>query len=766
MSEGIFHGLRVVELATVVAAPSCTTIMADHGAEVIKIECGKGDYWRKFFLEFQPGRDFSTLFEAVNRGKKSVKLNLKEAEGVKILKGILKDADVFVTNVRTDGMKRAEIDFTNLKAEFPHLVYAHLTAYGRDGPDYSLPGYDLGSFFAVTGMAASIHDTGLYMTYPIAVGDLVCGANLVTGISLALRHKLSTGHGQLVGTTLLGSGLSIMAPHIVTAAEEEQPDLAPEYASKAVQHPTYHTYRTKDVQFVAINAFGVEEETVKKLKTAFQVSEVTISVMEACFEAMDSNVASIILERHDIPHFFMDGVIDYDNNTLNSLFYEVNGLASIPGVKEKFALTPFDLSCSNKHFPRSGAPLHGANTEEFLAKGWSSRPEGFNLAPAQEVHKEGMGILHGVTVIELSGFQCAPGTGVSSTCTLLGDKGAHVIKMIPQSGDFWAARDPRIYRQINRNKEIVMLSNDTNVHKYFQKAHVFVTNLPLETLRVMGFDPESLHSRFPHLIISRISPWHDVREGGYTGELGAFWVASGLSGAIAGLPPMYPPSMPAQLGESFASAYLLTGISMALFHQKRTGHGQIVHCSMIRVALWCQMQNMAILQPNPEMAVVTKSPEDLIRRNWPVPTANAFCTKDGYWFQMLGVDMKKHLTKTISALGIGCSLYPKLLATALYQFVFTSGNLFTKIIPVFAVLNEGFDRRIRELTWEECKDLFKRKDVWYAPVNTPARVLKDAQSNHLKMFYRFEDGLFLRAPIDFSLFDEIHHPKLSSESFQ
>jgi len=205
-----FHGIRVVELATVVAAPSASRTLAEHGAEVIKIEEPRGDMWRKFFLEYEDSRGtepgFSSCFESVNLSKYSVVVDLKRPEGVAKLKKILGDADVFITNVRPSGLKRLGLDYASLRAEFPTLVMAQLTAWGLDGPGSNLAGYDIGAFWTSTGMSELLHDEGNYSVYPIAAGDCVTGAALLSALNIALTHRARTGEGQHVTASLLHTG--------------------------------------------------------------------------------------------------------------------------------------------------------------------------------------------------------------------------------------------------------------------------------------------------------------------------------------------------------------------------------------------------------------------------------------------------------------------------------------------------------------------------------------------------------------------------------
>eukprot|EP01048_Picozoa_sp_COSAG05_P003893 COSAG05_NODE_191_length_14617_cov_90.240736_16_plen_275_part_00 len=185
-----FHGVRVVELATVVAVPSLGRTMAEHGAEVIKIETPQGDMWRKFFLEYEDERGtdpgFSSGFESFNLSKYSVVLDLKKPEGVAELKRILRDADVLLTNVRPSGLRRLGLDYDSLRHEFPSLVMAQLTAWGMDGPGSALAGYDIGAFWTSTGMASLVHDEGASCGLT-ALPDALAGQSETTEVSHTIQ---------------------------------------------------------------------------------------------------------------------------------------------------------------------------------------------------------------------------------------------------------------------------------------------------------------------------------------------------------------------------------------------------------------------------------------------------------------------------------------------------------------------------------------------------------------------------------------------------
>ena len=205
----ILEGTRVVELGAWVAGPGAGGVMADWGADVIKIETPTGDPMRRVFaigsghLQTQ-----SPPFDLDNRGKRSVVLDLRDAGDLEKLRRLIATADVFLTNLRPDALERMSLDHVAVLQANPGLVYASVTGYGLEGPDRLRPGYDLGAFGARTGIA---YLQGEVYDDPVNVrsgfGDHVTAMNAVTGILAALLYRNRTGEGQLVTTSLLRSGI-------------------------------------------------------------------------------------------------------------------------------------------------------------------------------------------------------------------------------------------------------------------------------------------------------------------------------------------------------------------------------------------------------------------------------------------------------------------------------------------------------------------------------------------------------------------------------
>jgi crotonobetainyl-CoA:carnitine CoA-transferase CaiB-like acyl-CoA transferase len=213
--DGPLEGVRVIDLTRVLAGPYCSQALADAGADVIKIEApGKGDDTRGWGPPFVDGE--SCYFLAVNRGKRSLTLNLKHPRGREVLGGLIDGADVLVENFRPGALDRLGFSYEACRALNPRLVYASVSGYGREGPLGGRPGYDA----VVQGEAGIMSVTGHPDGPPTRVGaslvDVLAGMNTTQGILLALLRRQSTGEGGRVEVSLLEGALSMLAYHNTT----------------------------------------------------------------------------------------------------------------------------------------------------------------------------------------------------------------------------------------------------------------------------------------------------------------------------------------------------------------------------------------------------------------------------------------------------------------------------------------------------------------------------------------------------------------------
>jgi crotonobetainyl-CoA:carnitine CoA-transferase CaiB-like acyl-CoA transferase len=214
---GPLHGLRVFDLTRVLAGPTCTQILGDLGAEVIKIERpGSGDDTRKFgppFLKDGAGRETaeSAYFLSSNRNKRSVTLDLTQPEGQGLARRLVARCDVLVENFKHGGLAKYGLSYEQLKADFPGLVYCSITGFGQTGPYAAKPGYDvliqgMGGFMSITGAP-----DGAPQKAGIPIADLMAGMYAAVAVNAALRHREATGEGQYIDIGMLDTQVAMLS---------------------------------------------------------------------------------------------------------------------------------------------------------------------------------------------------------------------------------------------------------------------------------------------------------------------------------------------------------------------------------------------------------------------------------------------------------------------------------------------------------------------------------------------------------------------------
>jgi crotonobetainyl-CoA:carnitine CoA-transferase CaiB-like acyl-CoA transferase len=210
------HGVRVIELARILAGPWAGQLLADLGADVIKVESPDGgDDTRKWGPPFVTGEDGENLsaayYHACNRGKRSVAIDFSTPEGADTVRRLIATADVVIENFKLGGLKKYGLDYESLKKLNPKLVYCSITGFGQDGPYAPRAGYD----FIIQGMSGLMSITGPAGGEPqkvgVAVTDIFTGLYSVIAIQAALRHAEATGQGQHIDMALFDAQISVLA---------------------------------------------------------------------------------------------------------------------------------------------------------------------------------------------------------------------------------------------------------------------------------------------------------------------------------------------------------------------------------------------------------------------------------------------------------------------------------------------------------------------------------------------------------------------------
>ena len=238
------EGIRVLDLSRALAGPYCTMMLADMGAEVIKLEMpGRGDDSRSWGPPFVEGE--SAYFMSINRNKKSITLNMKSDKSTEIIHKLIKQSDVLVENFRPGAMERLGLDYERVKEMNPRIIYCSISGFGQDGPYRMLPGFDqvlqgMGGLMSITGELG-----GPPIKVGVAIADISGGMFASNGIVVALYNREKTGKGQMVDVSLLDSQvawLTYRAGAYFASGEVPQP--------MGSGHPVivpYQAFKAKDV---------------------------------------------------------------------------------------------------------------------------------------------------------------------------------------------------------------------------------------------------------------------------------------------------------------------------------------------------------------------------------------------------------------------------------------------------------------------------------------------------------------------------------------
>jgi crotonobetainyl-CoA:carnitine CoA-transferase CaiB-like acyl-CoA transferase len=254
---GVMAGIRILEVAEQTFVPVAAAVLADWGADVIKVEhVERGDAMRGLVITGRQSleRTVHVLLEHSNRGKRSIALDLSTPEGQEIIYRLAETADVFLTNKAPGVRQRLRIDVDDIRAHNPRIVYVRGSAWGANGPEADRGGYDMLGFWVRSGAALSSQERGadrIPMMPGPAYGDSIGGMNIAGGIAAALLHRERTGESPVVDVSLLGSGVWAMGPAISLSHQTGQPwgPLEP----GGVAHPLSHTYRCGDGRFLTMN---------------------------------------------------------------------------------------------------------------------------------------------------------------------------------------------------------------------------------------------------------------------------------------------------------------------------------------------------------------------------------------------------------------------------------------------------------------------------------------------------------------------------------
>lgn len=372
---GPLAGVRVIDVTAVVMGPYCTQIMADMGADVIKIEPPEGDITRNVAVGPSPG--MNGVFVNVNRGKRSVMLDLRSEQGAAALRALVATADVFIHSMRAKAITKLGFDYDSVAAINPGIIYTNCYGYSRRGPDADRPAYD-DTIQAECGLPAVQRQLTGDATYVATImADKVTGLTALYATMMALFHRERTGEGQEVEVSMFETMASFMLVEHANGAMFEPP-LGPAVYPRTVA-PNRRPYATKDGHVAALiyndkhwHAF------INTVRPAWDSPDyATLAMRAKQIDKVYGLVAQTMLERTTAEWLTLFAELEIPATPINTLdtlfdspqlnaggFFETvetpDGPVRFPGVPTWFSRTPGRV--------RGPAPTLGADTEAVLAE--------------------------------------------------------------------------------------------------------------------------------------------------------------------------------------------------------------------------------------------------------------------------------------------------------------------------------------------------------------------------------------------------------------
>ena len=377
----LLSGIKVIDAASFIAGPSAATIMSDYGAEVIKIEPQNGDSLRNLITNGRmPEGPENYCWELTSRNKKSVSLNLKDEKAHDILIDLIKEADVFITNMPFPIRKKLKITSDDIRPHNAKLIYASLTGYGEVGPDADRTAYDSVAWWARSGLMDFVRPSN---NSPVAwstpgMGDHPTGMALYGAIMTALFNREKTGKGGEVSTSLMANGAWANGVFIQAALMDIE---FPERTEPLPRHPFYDFYQTKDNREFALGMINSRIEWPKlanvldrgdwlerelfDFDNAFENADVLRSELSDEFKKRSLDETNELLRNSGVTYGVLGKTTDHRED---KQFLETKTLVPLRHESFENLLTinsPFIIEDENK-IDFSRAPNVGEHTKEVL----------------------------------------------------------------------------------------------------------------------------------------------------------------------------------------------------------------------------------------------------------------------------------------------------------------------------------------------------------------------------------------------------------------
>lgn len=317
----LLDGIKVVDLASFLAGPGAATLMADYGAEVIKIEPPGGDGYRRLHGQW----DVDYNWQLTSRNKLGISVDIREPGGLDVLLRLLADADVLVTNFRNDQLAKYNIPWETLHEKFPRLILAQLTGYGNVGPDRLRRGYDSTAFFARTGIMQMMTPKGGAPVFPPGgVGDHASAMSLFAGIMMALFKREKEGEGSFVETSLIANGCWTNGMQLQGAVAGF--DLG-ELLQRSSRSPLASVYQTRDERFVILvftnpakewpqfahamkHPEWLEDERFTDVRGLMKNRDAARELFSEAFLRMNLEEISLALDEYQLTFGLVEGLTD------------------------------------------------------------------------------------------------------------------------------------------------------------------------------------------------------------------------------------------------------------------------------------------------------------------------------------------------------------------------------------------------------------------------------------------------------------------------
>ncbi len=356
----ILSGIRVVDMSTYIAGPVCGKILADWGAEVIKLESIKGDPVRLLGANMgMPVADNENpLYCLMNANKKALAIEQRKPEAQEIVDKLLSSADVFLTNYRNEALAKMGLSYEEFKTKYPKVVFAHVLGYGEEGPHASRPGFDFSTYYARSGFMADLAEKNGSPTSTVpGLGDNQLGAYLAGGIAAALFNRTRTGVGDYVSCSLYHA--AIYGFNVAVAASHYGKLYPTDRSMPAI--PTANCYKCKDGEWFmfasasypiyfpkACRLLGLDDYAENPdyctIKGMLQRKGEIVKMLEAKFMEKTSVEWDEIFAAAGIPgdrlYHFTDVVKDeqaWANDFLHKMEFDNGHTATLPTTPLKFA---------------------------------------------------------------------------------------------------------------------------------------------------------------------------------------------------------------------------------------------------------------------------------------------------------------------------------------------------------------------------------------------------------------------------------------------